>query len=51
MKSEINNGVVLDAVETISKHCESITDCGNCILKKYALQFLTENRNQFPIIG
>lgn len=34
MKIEINNGAVLDAVETISEHCRSIIDCDNCILKK-----------------
>lgn len=48
MKSEINNGVVLDAVEIISKHCESITDCDNCILKKLCLTILSDKQKSIP---
>lgn len=48
MKSEINNGVVLDAVETISKHCDSIIDCDNCILKKLCLAILNGKPKSIP---
>lgn len=48
MKNEINNGVVLDAVEIISKHCESTTYCDNCILKKICLTVLIEKPKSIP---
>lgn len=48
MKSEINNGAVLDAVEIISKHCESTTYCDNCILKKICLTVLIEKPKSIP---
>lgn len=48
MKSEINNGAALDAVETISKYCESITDCDNCILKKLCTTVLSNKLKSIP---
>ena len=48
MKSEINNGVALDAVETISEYCESMTDCDNCILKKLCVTVLSDKMKSIP---
>lgn len=48
MKHKINNGAVLDAVETISEHCKSIMDCDNCILKKLCVVVVNEKINSLP---
>ena len=48
MKRKINNGAVLDAVATISNHCESIMNCDNCILKKLCLTILSGKMKSIP---
>ena len=48
MKRKINNGAVLDAVETISEHCKSIIDCDNCILKKLCIVVVNDKIKSLP---
>lgn len=48
MKHKINNGAVLDAVETISEHCKSIMDCDNCILKKLCVIVVSDKVKSIP---
>mgnify|MGYP004509619601 CR=1 FL=1 len=44
----MNNGAIIDAIETISNQCETMTDCDNCILKKLCTTVLSDKVKSIP---